>query len=70
MMWLLVYTDEHSFGALSLYCEMDCRVRCRRRRRSAGTGGAPVGGDGAEKQIDQFGLALHNRTINGQPKAC
>lgn len=66
MMSLLLYTDEHSFGALSLYCEDGGRFDAD---------GVAVGQAlashlsvvmAAERQIDQLGLGLHNRNIIGQ----
>jgi GAF domain-containing protein len=66
MMSLLIYTDEHSFGALSLYCEVDCRFDADDVAVAQALAGHLSVAMAAEKQIDQLGLALHNRTIIGQ----
>lgn len=66
MMSLLVYTDEHSFGALSLYCESDHRFDADDVAVAQALAGHLSVVMAAEKQIDQLGLALHNRTIIGQ----
>jgi GAF domain-containing protein len=66
MMSLLIYTDEQSFGALSLYCEADCRFDADDVAVAQALAGHLSVAMAAEKQIDQLGLALHNRTIIGQ----
>jgi GAF domain-containing protein len=66
MMSLLIYTDEHSFGALSLYCEVDCRFDSDDVAVAQALAGHLSVAMASEKQIDQLGLALHNRTIIGQ----
>lgn len=66
MMSPLIYTDEHSFGALSLYCEVDCRFDADDVAVAQALAGHLSVALAAEKQIDQLGLALHNRTIIGQ----
>jgi GAF domain-containing protein len=66
MMSLLVYTDQHSFGALSLYCGEGCRFDADDVAVAQALAGHLSVGMAAEKQIDQLGLALHNRTIIGQ----
>ncbi len=66
MMSLLVYTDEHSFGALSLYCQDGCRFDADDVAVAQALAGHLSVIMAAEKQIDQLGLALHNRNIIGQ----
>jgi GAF domain-containing protein len=66
MMSLLIYNDEQSFGALSLYCEADCRFDADDVAVAQALAGHLSVAMAAEKQIDQLGLALHNRTIIGQ----
>lgn len=65
MMSLLVYTDAHSFGALSLYCE-DGRFEADDVAVAQALAGHLSVLMAAERQIDQLGLALHNRNIIGQ----
>ena len=65
-MSLLVYTDEHSFGALSLYCGTGCRFDADDVAVAQALAGHLSVVMAAEKQIDQLGLALHNRNIIGQ----
>jgi GAF domain-containing protein len=66
MMSLLVYTDEHSFGALSLYCGAGCRFDADDVAIAQALAGHLSVVMAAERQIDQLGLALHNRNIIGQ----
>jgi GAF domain-containing protein len=66
MMSLLVYTDDHSFGALSLYCEDGCRFDADDVAVGQALAGQLSVIMAAEKEIDQLGLALHNRNIIGQ----
>ncbi|UUW91019.1 GAF and ANTAR domain-containing protein [Pimelobacter simplex] len=66
MMSLLVYTDETSFGALSLYCRDGCRFDADDVAVAQALAGHLSVVMAAEKQIDQLGLALHNRNIIGQ----
>lgn len=66
MMSLLVYTDQHSFGALSLYCGTGCRFDADDVAVAQALAGHMSVVMAAEKQIDQLGLALHNRNIIGQ----
>ena len=70
MMSLLVYTDEHSFGALSLYCRDGCRFDADDVAVAQALAGHLSVVMAAEKQIDHLGLALHNRNIIGQHRAC
>jgi hypothetical protein len=65
MMSLLVYTDVHSFGALSLYCEGG-RFEADDVAVAQALAGHLSVLMAAERQIDQLGLALHNRNIIGQ----
>ncbi|MGF9755715.1 GAF and ANTAR domain-containing protein [Microvirga sp. 0TCS3.31] len=66
MMSLLIYTDEHSFGALSLYCEDGCRFDADDVAVAQALAGQLSVAMAAERQIDQLGLALHNRNLIGQ----
>jgi GAF domain-containing protein len=66
MMSLLVYTDEHSFGALSLYCGDGCRFDADDVAVAQALAGHLSVAMAAERQIDQLGLALHNRNLIGQ----
>ena len=66
MMSLLVYTDQHSFGALSLYCRGGCRFDADDVAVAQALAGHLSVVMAAEKQIDHLGLALHNRNIIGQ----
>lgn len=66
MMSLLLYTDEHSFGALSLYCGRGCRFDADDVAVAQSLAGHLSVMMAAERQIDQLGLGLHNRTIIGQ----
>ncbi|WP_210503936.1 GAF and ANTAR domain-containing protein [Nocardioides xinjiangensis] len=66
MMSLLVYTDEHSYGALSLYCAQGSRFDADDVAVAQALAGQLSVIIAAEMQIDQLGLALHNRTIIGQ----
>ena len=66
MMSLLVYTDEHSFGALSLYCEDGGRFDADDVAVGQALAGHLSVVMAAERQIDQLGLGLHNRNIIGQ----
>lgn len=66
MMSLLVYTDQHSFGALSLYCGSGGRFDADDVAVAQALAGHLSVVMAAEKQIDQLGLALHNRNIIGQ----
>lgn len=65
MMSLLVYTDAHSFGALSLYCK-DGRFEADDVAVAQALAGHLSVLMAAERQIDQLGLALHNRNTIGQ----
>jgi GAF domain-containing protein len=66
MMSLLIYIDEHSFGALSLYGDAGSRFDADDVAVAQALAGHLSVAMSAEKQIDQLGLALHNRTIIGQ----
>ena len=66
MMSLLVYTDEQSFGALSLYCEDGCRFDADDVAVAQALAGQLSVIMAAERQIDQLGLGLHNRNVIGQ----
>jgi hypothetical protein len=66
MMSLLVYTDAHSFGALSLYAERGFHFDADDVVIGQALAGHLSVMMAAERQIDQLGLALHNRTIIGQ----
>ena len=66
MMSLLLYTDEQSFGALSLYCEDGCRFDGDDVAVAQALAGQLSVMMAAEKQIDQLGLGLHNRNVIGQ----
>lgn len=66
MMSLLVYTDEQSFGALSLYCEDGCRFDADDVAVAQALAGQLSVIMEAERQIDQLGLGLHNRNVIGQ----
>jgi AmiR/NasT family two-component response regulator len=66
MMSLLVYTDEHSFGAPSLYCRDGCRFDADDVAVAQALAGHLSVVMAAEKQIDHLGLALHNRNVIGQ----
>lgn len=66
MMSLLIYTDQHSFGALSLYCEDGCRFDADDVAVAQALAGHLSVAMAADRQIDQLGLALHNRTLIGQ----
>ena len=66
MMSLLVYTEQHSFGALSLYCERGSRFDADDVAVAQALAGHLSVLMAAERQIDQLGLGLHNRTIIGQ----
>jgi GAF domain-containing protein len=66
MMSLLVYTDEQSFGALSLYCQDGCRFDADDVAVAQALAGQLSVIMAAERQIDQLGLGLHNRNVIGQ----
>jgi GAF domain-containing protein len=66
MMSLLVHTDEHSFGALSLYCREGCRFDADDVAVAQALAGHLSVVMAAEKEIDHLGLALHNRNVIGQ----
>jgi GAF domain-containing protein len=66
MMSLLVYTDKQSFGALSLYAGRGHRFDADDVAVAQALAGHLAVIMTAEREIDQLGLALHNRTIIGQ----
>lgn len=66
MMSLLVYTDQHSYGALSLYARRGHRFDADDVAVGQALAAHLAVILTAEREIDQLGLALHNRTIIGQ----
>ena len=66
MMSLLVYSDARSFGALSLYAQNGHRFDADDVAVAQALAGHLSVVMAAEREIDQLGLALHNRTIIGQ----
>ena len=66
MMSLLLFSDGHSFGALSLYCEAGCRFDADDVAVAQALAGHLSVAMASEKQLDELGLALHNRNIIGQ----
>jgi GAF domain-containing protein len=66
MMSLLLYTDEQSFGALSLYCEDGCRFDADDVAVAQALAGQLSVTMAAERHIDQLGMGLHNRNVIGQ----
>ena len=66
MMSLLLYTGGQSMGALSLYCRDGCRFDADDVAVGQALAGQLSVVMAAEKQIDQLGLGLHNRTVIGQ----
>lgn len=66
MMSLLVFTDKHAFGALSLYSREDRRFDADDLAVGQALADQLSVVMAAEGQIDQLGLALRNRTLIGQ----
>ena len=66
MMSLLVYTDRHSYGALSLYAQRGNSFDADDVAVGQALAGHLAVIMTSEREIDQLGLALHNRTIIGQ----
>ena len=66
MMSLLVYTDQQSYGALSLYASRGRRFDTDDVAIAQGLAGHLAGIITAGRQIDQLGAAMHNRTVIGQ----
>jgi GAF domain-containing protein len=66
MMSLLLFSDCHSFGALSLYCGAGCRFDADDVAVAQALAGHLSVALASEQQIDELGLALHNRNIIGQ----
>jgi AmiR/NasT family two-component response regulator len=61
-----VHTDEHSFGALSLYCRNGRRFGADDVAVAQALAGQLSVVMAAEQEIDHLGLALHNRNVIGQ----
>jgi len=66
MMSLLVYTDRHSYGALSLYAQRGNTFDADDVAVGQALAGHLAVIMTSGRDIDQLGLALHNRTIIGQ----
>ena len=66
MMSLLVYTDDQSFGALSLYARDGKRFDADDVAMGQALAAQLAVVTAAERQIDQLGLAMHNRLLIGQ----
>lgn len=66
MMSLLVYTEVHSFGALSMYARQGHRFDADDVAVAQALAGHLSVLMTAEKKIDQLGLGLHNRNVIGQ----
>jgi len=66
MMSLLLYSGGRSMGALSLYCKDGCRFDADDVAVGQALAGQLSVVMAAERQIDQLGLGLHNRTVIGQ----
>lgn len=66
MMSLLVYTDEHSYGALSLYARYGRRFDADDVAVGQALAAQLAVSMTTERHIDQLGLALHNRLVIGQ----
>jgi GAF domain-containing protein len=66
MMSLLVYTDRESFGALSLYAQRGHRFDADDVAVGQALAAHLAVIMAAERQIDQLGLAMHNRVTIGQ----
>jgi GAF domain-containing protein len=66
MMSLLLFSDGHSFGALSLYCGAGCRFDADDVAVAQALAGHLSVALASEQQIDELGLALHNRNVIGQ----
>jgi GAF domain-containing protein len=66
VMSLLVYTDRHSFGALSLYAQQGKRFDQDDLVVSQSLAGHLAVIMAAEREIEQLGSALHTRIIIGQ----
>ena len=66
MMSLLIYTDGHSFGALSLYARDGRRFDADDVAVGQALASQLAVTIAAERQIDQLGLGMHNRLVIGQ----
>ena len=66
MMSLLVYNDRQSFGALSLYAERGEHFDADDVAVGQALAGQLAVTIAAEREIDQLGLAMHNRLLIGQ----
>jgi GAF domain-containing protein len=66
MMSLLIYTDRHSYGALSLYARRGAELGADDVAVAQALAGHLAVIMTAEREIDQLGLALHNRNVIGQ----
>lgn len=66
MMSLLVYTDRHSFGALSLYAQRGQRFDADDVVTGQAIAAQLAVIITAEREIDHLGLGMHNRLIIGQ----
>ncbi len=66
MMSLLVYNDRRSFGALSLYARDGERFDADDVAVGQAIAAQLAVAVAAEREIDQLGLAMHNRIIIGQ----
>lgn len=66
MMSLLIYTDAHSFGALSLYTRRGQRFDADDVAVGQALASQLAVTIAAERQIDQLGLGMHNRLVIGQ----
>lgn len=66
MMSLLIYTDRHSFGALSLYADRGHTFDVDDVATAQALAAHLAVVITAEREIDHLGLAMHNRLILGQ----
>jgi GAF domain-containing protein len=66
MMSLLIYTQRHSFGALSLYAPRGCQFDADDVAVGQALAGHMAVIMNAGREIDHLGLALNNRLIIGQ----
>lgn len=66
MMSLLVYTDQQSYGALSVYANQGRRFEADDVAIAQGLAAHLAGIIATGREIDQLGSAMHSRTIIGQ----
>lgn len=66
MMSLLVYTDQQSYGALSVYATQGRRFEADDVAIAQGLAAHLAGIIATGREIDQLGNAMHSRTIIGQ----